>query len=155
MIYSLNLIRPISLLMLCLLLASSCQNSGQKNQQTTTNTQTTSKGAAAVQTPIRNISANYLEKMGIPENGLLIDVRSPEEYADGHLKDAVSINVEAPEFDQQIAKLDKNKVIIVYCASGTRSMEAAERLQKNGFGQVLNLEQGYDDWVKQGKPVVK
>jgi phage shock protein E len=66
----------------------------------------------------------------------LIDVRSPDEFRSGHIGKA--INVPLPQLLKHMAKLDKHKPIIVYCASGNRSGAAKQLLQSNGFTAVYN-----------------
>ena len=78
----------------------------------------------------------------------LVDVRTPDEYAKGHIADAVNIDVRAGDFLQQAEnRLEKKRPVAVYCKGGVRSRIAAHRLIDCGF-EVYNLEKGYDDWVK-------
>ena len=78
------------------------------------------------------------------KNSILIDVRSKQEYAEGHL--ANSINIPLYEIEFQNDKLPKNKqnTIIVYCASGHRSRQAKEKLEKMGYTNVYSLKNGLD-----------
>lgn len=102
-----------------------------------------------------NLNVNQFAKY-ISEDGIqLIDVRTPEEYNDGHLKDAININIFDTDFLKQATqKLDKNKPVAVYCRSGKRSAEAAEKLASKGY-KVTNLDGGIIAWEKDDKPVVK
>lgn len=84
---------------------------------------------------------------------VVIDVRSPQEYAEGHLEGALNINVEAPDFDAQIAVLDPGATYALYCRSGRRSAVAAQRMAEAGFGSVLDLEGGMADLAAAGAPV--
>lgn len=76
---------------------------------------------------------------------ILIDVRTPEEYAAGHIPGAVNIDVKSPDFKDRISSLDKSKTAAVYCRSGVRSMNAAKILAGNGF-KVCNLQNGILGW---------
>jgi len=87
------------------------------------------------------------------DNALLLDVRTPKEYAAGHLKGAVLINIFDENFGEQVAKLDNSKSVYVYCASGRRSGEAQEIMLKSGFKNVTNLDGGIEAWKKEGLPV--
>ena len=87
------------------------------------------------------------------ENAILLDVRTPKEYAAGHLKGAMLINIFDDNFSEQVAKLDKTKTVYVYCASGGRSSEAQELMLKSGFKNVVNLAGGIEAWKKAGLPV--
>jgi len=85
----------------------------------------------------------------------LTDVRTPAEFADGHLARAVNVDWNAPDFlSQAEALLDKGKPVLVYCRSGRRSAAAASRLDRAGF-QVWNLKGGYLGWTDAGLPVTK
>lgn len=84
----------------------------------------------------------------------LIDVRTPEEFAERKIGDAVNINVNDNHFEEQVAKLDKSKPTLVYCLSGKRSMNASEKLISMGFKDVFNLEGGIMAWTSDGLPVL-
>ncbi|MET4075227.1 rhodanese-like domain-containing protein [Hymenobacter sp. UYCo722] len=77
---------------------------------------------------------------------VLLDVRRPEEFAQGHLPEAVNMEVTAPDFAQRIARLDKKVPTYVYCRSGARSANAAGQLARAGFAHVSNLMGGVLDW---------
>ena len=82
-----------------------------------------------------------------------LDVRTAEEYAEGHIEKTLNIDVLKSDFEQKaVAALPKNKTIAVYCRSGKRSKNAARILVKNGF-KVIELDAGYNDWVVKGMPV--
>ncbi len=83
----------------------------------------------------------------------LVDVRTPEEYVHGHLKNAVNVNYNSDDFDAQIAKLDKSKPALVYCLSGGRSLKAASKMEEMGFAEVYNMEGGIMKWTGAGKPL--
>ncbi|MBT9392448.1 rhodanese-like domain-containing protein [Hymenobacter sp. NST-14] len=71
-------------------------------------------------------------------NVVLLDVRTPEEYATGHLPGAGNLNFRAPDVAEQLQKLDPNKTYVVYCASGNRSNKTAVLMQEKGFQHVVN-----------------
>lgn len=71
--------------------------------------------------------------------GKLIDVRTPEEFAAGYVKGAVNIDVQSPDFEAQIASLDKEANYNVYCRSGNRSAAAVEMMRNAGFKNVVDL----------------
>lgn len=76
----------------------------------------------------------------------LIDVRTSREFASGFIAGAKNIDYNGDSFDKQIKKLDKNKPVLVYCAAGGRSENAAELLKEWGFKEVYDLIGGYNDW---------
>ncbi len=77
---------------------------------------------------------------------LLLDVRRPEEFAQGHLPGAVNMDISDPGFAQRVATLDSKRPAYVYCRSGARSAKAAKELGIAGFSQVFNLAGGMLDW---------
>ena len=84
-----------------------------------------------------------------------LDVRTAEEYADGHIANTINIDVLKDDFEKKAkATLPKDKVIAVNCRSGKRSKNAARILVKNGF-KVIELDAGYSDWLAKGMPVTK
>jgi phage shock protein E len=103
--------------------------------------------------PYVNIDANQFEALSKQPNAVILDVRSPGEYADGHLKNAVNLDVNSPDFDERAARLDKSKVYVVHCRSGGRSAWACDELSGKGFTNVYNLDGGINAWIAAGKPV--
>lgn len=97
-------------------------------------------------------AAQWLET---DKNVVVLDVRTPDEYKEGHLKGALNVDYLARDFEQQLARLDKTKPYLVHCASGGRSADTMPMLQKLGFKNVRELEGGIEAWRKAGMPVVK
>jgi phage shock protein E len=81
----------------------------------------------------------------------LVDVRTPEEFAGGHLQYAANINYNSPEFKSQISKLDKSKPVYLYCRSGNRSGKAADSLKAYGFTTFYNIG-GFEQLKSDGFP---
>ena len=79
----------------------------------------------------------------------IIDVRTPEEYASGHIPDAININFHAEDFQAQLMKLDKHKAYVVYCRSGNRSGKAVIIMKKLGFSTLYDM-QAFSGWVDNG-----
>ena len=88
-------------------------------------------------------------------NPIIVDVRTPEEYSEGHLAASVNIDWDGDNFDQQIQTLDKNASVFVYCYGGGRSSGAAKEMRKQGFKNVYDLKGGFAAWKKAGLPEVK
>jgi len=78
------------------------------------------------------------------ENAVLVDVRTPEEYAEGHLPNAINIDWYDENFMDEFKDIDRNKTIYVYCKKGGRSASAAEMLNSSGYKNVIDLLGGYD-----------
>ena len=84
-----------------------------------------------------------------------LDVRTAEEYADGHIENTLNIDVLKDDFQEKaLITLPKDKTIAVNCRSGKRSKNAAKILVKNGY-KVIELDEGYNGWVSKGMPVTK
>lgn len=84
-----------------------------------------------------------------------LDVRTAEEFAEGHIAKTLNIDVLKNDFESKaVAMLPKNHIIAVNSRSGKRSKNAARILVKNGF-KVIELDGGYNDWVKNRMPVTK
>lgn len=88
----------------------------------------------------------YQQQLINNKNVQLIDVRTPEEYAEGHLENAININVNSNNFAKQVEKFDKNKPVYIYCRSGGRSGSAGVILEKMGFKEIYDLKGGILYW---------
>lgn len=86
---------------------------------------------------------------------VVLDVRTQKEYKEGHIPGSVLIDFTGDDFEQQVAKLDKNKTYLVHCAVGGRSARACKKMEKMGFTKLYNLEGGMGAWEKAEKPVQK
>ncbi|MEI6020075.1 MAG: rhodanese-like domain-containing protein [Bacteroidota bacterium] len=105
---------------------------------------------------IKNVDATAFKKLIDDKKGELIDLRTkPEIESKGKIKGATEIDFLAKDIDAQIAKLDKNKTYLIYCAGGGRSGDCALMMQKMGFKEVYNLEKGYGDWKNKGFEIEK
>lgn len=86
---------------------------------------------------------------------IILDVRTVDEYAEGHIKGAILIDQNKSDFVEQVkAKLPTEKTIAVYCRSGRRSANAASLLAKEGY-KLVNLKGGILAWIKENQPVTK
>ncbi len=83
----------------------------------------------------------------------VIDVRTKREFASGHIAAAKNIVYQGDNWDSQVASLDKDKPVYVYCAKGGRSAKCAMILQEAGFTKIFDLDGGVTKWVNEGKPV--
>jgi len=101
------------------------------------------------QTKIEHVDAATFKKLIDEKKSSLIDLRTDDELKNkGFIKGAAQIDYFKKDAEETIAKLDKNKTYLIYCAGGGRSGECAELMQKLGFIHVL--EKGFDDWKKKG-----
>lgn len=97
-------------------------------------------------------AAEFKQKMEAEKSKTLLDVRTPQEYSEGHLADAINIDWNGGNFDAEIAKLDKSKPVYVYCLAGSRSASAAAVMRKSGFKQVYEMKGGILKWRAEGLP---
>lgn len=88
-------------------------------------------------------------------DSVILDVRTPEEFAAGHLPDAVNIDVESADFTDRVSGLDETEPTLVYCRTGNRSAAAADQMVELGFSDVTNLEGGIEAWSAAGGKVVQ
>lgn len=98
---------------------------------------------------LRNLTpAEFRSRMQQDET-VLIDVRTRGEYEQFHLPQALHIDYLAPQFWDEMEKLDAGKTYLVYCRSGRRSIRACTLMQNGGFRQVYNLDGGLKAWQEQ------
>ena len=90
------------------------------------------------------------------KNALIIDVRTPEEFAESHLPEANNFPVDTLSQNiETIKKLQRDKPLLVYCRSGKRSARAAEKLKNLGVNSLYNLKGGIKAWSDANNPLVK
>lgn len=77
---------------------------------------------------------------------VFLDVRTPEEFEEGHIEGAVNINFFDEDFKEQVEALDKEKPVYIYCRSGNRSQKAGKILSQMGFEKVYDIGAGYINW---------
>lgn len=89
-----------------------------------------------------------------PEDLVILDVRTPEEFAEGHLEGAIMIDFYEDDFADQIADLDPDVPYLVYCRSGNRSGQTAAIMEELGFADVSDVDGGIVSWFDSGLPTV-
>jgi thioredoxin 1 len=124
-------------ILLSVLLFTSCTN-GQKNSNAKVNLT-----APEFATKIKELS-----------NAPVVDVRTPDEYAKGHIENALNIDWKGDAFEKQIATLDKSKPVMVYCLSGGRSSAAVDKMASLGFTQIYEMTGGIMKWRGSNLPEV-
>jgi rhodanese-related sulfurtransferase len=83
----------------------------------------------------------------------VLDIRTPAEFAQGHLQDATNIDFLAADFEAKLAALDPAKPLLVHCKSGGRSGRSMALFKKLGFKSILHMKDGYQGWVAAKQPV--
>ena len=89
----------------------------------------------------------FSERINTNTSAVIIDVRTPAEFSQGHLENAINIDWNGNDFEKQISTLDKTKPVYVYCKSGARSAAAAKKMRDSGFKEVYELEGGILKWI--------
>ncbi|AEG19384.1 MAG: rhodanese-like domain-containing protein [Methanobacterium paludis] len=95
---------------------------------------------------IKNITPIEALKLMENEDFIILDVRAPWEFAEGHIKNAENLDFTDPDFSENLEKFDKNKKYIVYCKTGRRGGLALKAMKEAGFTEVYNLIGGYVGW---------
>jgi rhodanese-related sulfurtransferase len=105
---------------------------------------------------VKNVGVEEFDKLRADKKNVVLDVRTAKEFASGHIAGAVNIDWNGPDFEKQVAALDKSKTYLVHCAVGGRSAKACALMNgKLKFTGCYNLEGGMTAWQKAGKPVEK
>ena len=95
--------------------------------------------------PFTDLSVEEFIKLASEDdNGVILDVRTPSETAEGMVPGAIEIDFRADDFSAEVGKLDKSKNYYVYCRSGGRSVGACEEMAKQGFPKLYNMLGGYN-----------
>jgi rhodanese-related sulfurtransferase len=115
----------------------------------------TYESAAAETNVVRRVSVDEFEKLTQAKTNVVLDVRTQGEFDAGHIAGATNLDFRSPDFEKELAKLDKSKVYLVHCAAGGRSAQACKKMQQAGFQSLVDLPAGFRGWEKAGKPVEK
>lgn len=92
-----------------------------------------------------NLSAMEVKQLLESDQDIVIlDVRTPSEFQQGHLEGAVNIDVTASSFESEISRLDKNATYVLYCRSGSRSSSATNIMARNEFPNLYNSTAGFE-----------
>lgn len=124
------------------------------NAQPGTETRTTS-----TRLPREDVNAKQVASaLQTQKDMVVLDVRTPDEYKNGHLANAVNINLYDPNFKSKLARLDKSKTYVVHCAAGLengRSRKATAAMNSLGFERIKHLNGGFNAWQQAKLPVIK
>lgn len=141
----------LRLFVLCILSLSTllnCQSkndSGKSISESTTDTEVTQTSTESQNPAVVDLDVqSFMKSFHRAENAQLVDVRTPEEIADGKVQGALEMDFYDDQFEAQIKSLDPSKPTYLYCRSGNRSGKAGKMLIDLGFKQVYNMDGGYD-----------
>lgn len=139
------------ILLTVVLLVVACKDA--KEKASSLETETDSEVEIVQQQKPILLSPNEFQKRIVNTSEIqLIDVRTPEEYSEGHLKGAKNININSEDFAKQIEALDTEEPVYLYCRSGGRSGRAAKLLVDMGFTQIYDLDGGITAWTEKELP---
>lgn len=149
-----NISRPFAVAVAFLALAAGCANDGTSNDAEAATT--TMQATVAAPAGVRAVSPDDAAAIHAdPPPGLVVlDVRTPEEFAEGHLESAIMIDFYREDFPERLAELDPDQPYLLYCRSGNRSGQTRSIMESLGFTDVADINGGILAWSGAGYPVV-
>lgn len=113
--------------------------------------------AAASGSAVTNVTVGKAQTLMKERAGkadfVILDVRTPEEFAEGHLAGAVNLDVQAQDFEKKFRALDRKKSYLVYCRTGNRSRKATVAMEALGFRAIFHMNEGIVKWKQQNLPL--
>lgn len=114
---------------------------------------------AAPGSAVTNVTVGKAQKLMKERAGkadfVILDVRTPEEFAEGHIAGAVNLDVQARDFEKRLRALDRDKSYLVYCRTGNRSRKATVAMEALGFRSIFHMNEGTVKWKQQNLPLVR
>ncbi len=105
---------------------------------------------------VKHVKAKEAAELLAKDEVIVLDVRTSDEFADGHIKGAKNIDfLDDSKFKAETAKLDKDKTYLVHCQAGGRSSKSLKPLQDLGLQNLIHLDDGFAGWQEAGLPVEK
>jgi len=112
-------------------------------------------GCSSTSDAVTDVDVAEAQQIVDDGGAVILDVRTPEEFAAGHLPGAININVEASDFDTKVAGLDESAETLVYCQTGNRSGVATDKMVELGFTDMSDLQGGIEAWAAAGEEIVR
>jgi rhodanese-related sulfurtransferase len=131
----------IALFLFVGLLIFACQSGSKSETAQETSSETINEGERIID---KTAFAEGIKKRGT----VLIDVRQPQEFEQGHIEGATNINFFDPEFKYKLLELDRDKTYYLYCKNETRSYRSMKFMEDNDFRNVYMLKGGYEAWLQ-------
>lgn len=129
---------------------TSCNEAKKADATTETTTEMLEEEAETVVTPKQKVekmeAIEFRTKMAEIRIYNIVDVRTPEEFAQASIEKAKNIDFNGNSFEEEMSKLEKDKPLFIYCKSGGRSAEAVEKAKEMGFERIIELDGGMDAW---------
>ncbi len=145
--------RPVRTTAVCLLVAQSLTLAFLQAADSIKPADSPSNPTASKMSAPTNVTPAEAEALLLSNKNItVIDVRTQEEFAEGHIAGAKNVNFNSPSFLERMKEYE-GKSILVHCAAGGRSARALEALPKGSYGEIFHLNKGFNGWVEAGKPV--
>ena len=100
-------------------------------------------------------SSSSSEETMLTANTIIIDVRTPSEFAEGHVEGSINLDLESGQFEAELPNLDPAQPYIVYCRSGRRSGVAVEIMKASGFTQITDYQTLENAANNTGLPIIE
>jgi rhodanese-related sulfurtransferase len=105
---------------------------------------------------VKNVTPDEAEKiLKSSKDVVVLDVRTPEEFQDGHIKGAKNLDVQDDAFAEKLKQLDKDKTYVLHCAAGGRSSRVLKQMRELNFKSIYHMNDGFSAWKEAGKPLEK
>jgi rhodanese-related sulfurtransferase len=115
--------------------------------------------AVAAGSPVRNVTVGKAQKLIKEHAGradfVILDVRTPGEFAEGHIDGAVNLDIQSPAFEKGLRALDRSRSYLVYCRTGNRSRRATLTMEALGFRSIFHMTEGIVKWKQQTRPLAR
>jgi len=112
-------------------------------------------GCSQAEDAAKNVDPKAAQALIADQKATVLDIRTPEEFAEGHIPDAKNVDFFSKSFRETLEKLDKDAPIVMHCQSGGRSGQALPIFKEMGFTKVFHMNGGFSAWSKAGLPVAK
>ncbi len=149
-----RLFSPVASLwaVLCVSLCG-CGPSGTSETSGTSGNSSGDDGSGTAEVVVELSPQEATDLLASEEGVTVLDVRTAEEFGQGHIPGAVNVDVRDPSFDGAIGELDRSEPFMLHCGSGNRSQIAVEKLKEAGFTRIYHLTEGLKGWREAGNPV--
>ena len=104
---------------------------------------------------MKRVDVEEFDRLRLTTKAVILDVRTPEEFAAGHLPGAINIDVNEPDFEEKVKPLNPDQPYLVHCAAGGRSARACTKMGRLNFKTLVDLAPGFNGWKAAGKVIEK
>jgi rhodanese-related sulfurtransferase len=104
---------------------------------------------------VTHVKAPEAAKLVQEKKATVLDVRTPEEFKEGHIEGAKNVDFKSPDFAAKLKEMDKSQPYLVHCRAGGRSTSSLKVLKELGFEKIFHLDDGLSAWEEAKLPVVK